>query len=557
MKNVLMLLLGLALIGSPAFAQTDASALVDSLLAREWERRNLKPSAQSSDAEFVRRVYLDVVGVIPSASECREFLSSNEPDKRRQLIDQLLRSSDFADHWANVWEVQLLGRRNGGMNVGPLRQWLHDDVFAKSLPFDDFARQLVSGQGRGAATFFARNNQPNMAVSSLTRTFLGVRMNCSECHDDKRGEWKQQDFWNLAAFFAPSRELEYERRVKLDGKEQVSRLRARARFLPGTPAVDDANRSPREQFAEWLTAQNNPWFTKAAVNRMWAHFFGRGLADPVDDFWAGTEASPPELLDALAREFALHDFDFRWLVRSLANSRAYQLTSRAGNSTSDPLNLAFTRAEFRPLAPEQLFNSMNEAVNTAGRLPRSESRLARRDQFLAQFVTLFANDENQEEKHFEGTVAQTLMLFNGEFVNQSIRGEQRQGLSAVFRLGRSDDDHVRELFTRTLARAPSAREADLFKRYLSGAMTDQLVKQGSKIIAGAVLQQQIDKAVAKGGLVGGLVGSVLGGILGGRRSNNPVDGTLDALQGVSRTRERLFEDLYWALLNSTEFLYNH
>ncbi len=396
----LPLLMGVAeaaqLRAAPAPSAADLrelTAQIDRLIEAEWKAQQASPAPRGDDAEFHRRVYLDLTGRIPAASDVYAFLSDKSPDKRSKLVESLLESPRYAEHFVNVWRALLLPPDNSPEVRSfrlDLEAWLRQQ-FRDNVGYDRMVRELLTtdvtsdpdGENepsvletpRPAAFYRANQLRPENLAATTARLFLGVKLECAQCHNHPFAAWKQQQFWEFAAFFAG---LEAQRgpggRI-LSVRENPGRhtllmggagKEVAARFLEGSKPQWTPALNTRATLAAWLTAKDNPYFARNAVNRLWSHFFGIGLVQPVDNFGGDNPPSHPELLDELARQFAAHDFDVKFLIRAIAGSKAYQLTSAAPQSSAGDPRL-FNRMLVKGLASEQLFDSV--ALATGYREP--------------------------------------------------------------------------------------------------------------------------------------------------------------------------------------------
>jgi hypothetical protein len=519
-----------------------ATAAVDAHIDARLAEEGVRPAARSDDSEYLRRVYLDVVGTVPTADEVESFLADRSPDKRAKVLEVLLAGPAYADYWATWWFRTLTGitgatlkgggqglRLLRGENGDTFREWLHLQM-EKNRPYDEFASDLISATGRtdenGATGLYARwEGKPNDLAGSVARTFLGVRIQCAQCHDHVyEPEWKQKDFQGMAAFFATSfpRRVEMEagakgryaaevtdfemperargRRALAQGKELPEELKQRfelagvtPKFWMGSEAKDLPGVPRRMLLARWVAAEENPYFARALVNRYFEHFFGRGFVTPVDDFGSFNTPSHPELLDTLARDFASSGFDLKRLVRVLVRSEGYQRTSRwTGEEPPDPS--LFARAPVRPLSTEQLFLSLGRASGLERRLDAVSRRQGReaRQGFFTAFSFVFDDDEMAESEDFQGSIPQGLFLMNDSVVQTAVSARVGTTVAEVLRSTDRESERIRRLYLSAFAREPDATEAN---RALA------VVRRG--------------------------------------------DGT----QG--------YEDLFWALLNSAEFTTNH
>jgi len=508
-------------------------------------------SRRADDAEFLRRVCLDLAGKIPTAAEARDFLDDPAPDKRERVVDSLLASPAYINHWTAVWRTLLLPEADAGsqaMYLAPdFDAWLRRKV-ADNAGHDKIAREIVTlslespdGGRRGIGPFDRRDGEPtplayylakeakpeNLAAGTA-RTFLGIRIECAQCHDHPFARWKRDEFWGYAAFFGgvqrqgpadqfgPIREIPDRRELAIPGTERV----VQAGFLDGGEPQWRFKVSPRGTLADWLVAPENPYFARAGVNRAWAQLFGVGLVDPVDDLSDANPPSHPELLDELAAEFARHGYDPKFLLRALTASRAYQLTSDAtGASQNDPR--LFSRMAVKGLSPEQLYDSLLQATGQPAEVNQQPYRVQGGPR--ADFVQKFSRrDEKPTEA--QTSILQALAMMNGQLIVQSTSIAQGATLGAVAEAPFLDDaGKVETLFLAALTRKPRPEELERVLAYLNR-------KAGGPF--GVAMLETLTSGI--------------GAVVRGQRPPAPRSGKNQALA-----------DVFWAILNSSEFLLNH
>ena len=366
---------------------------IDQAIDARLHAENVAPSPRCDDAEFVRRVYLDLTGHIPSAEKASAFLDSRQPNKRAKLIDELLASSNYGKHQADIWQTLLLPRTSDNRFVpfDKMTGWL-ETSFNDNKPWDQMVREIVTAEGdldkNGAVIYFLANATPDKLTDNATRVFLGVQLQCAQCHNHPFTDWKQNEYWGMAAFFTrvriqgnPRQALRQGGSVTLreNGKGRAPRLPVSAKRVPPKFLQAEAPKlgsrdAYRPVLANWMTSAKNPYFSRAMVNRLWAQFFGRGLVNPVDDMHDGNRPSHPQLLADLSAQFGANGFDVKYLLRALCNSETYQRMSKpvAGNRDAGPE--LFSRMAIKVLTPEQLFDSLTAVVGTPtrGNRPRRQ-----------------------------------------------------------------------------------------------------------------------------------------------------------------------------------------
>jgi hypothetical protein len=499
------------------------AARIDAFLAARWEKEGMQPADPADDATFLRRLSLDVAGRIPAVSDVRRFLADRSADKRDRAIDELLDSPTYARHFANTWLDLLAPEAAADFErrflLPGLDAWLRKQ-FTENAPYDRMVRELLTlplgsdprqrqlarialfrgdGEPSPIGFYVAKEGKPENLAASTARLFLGVRLECAQCHDHPTGRWTREQFWGQAAFFAglrpqrngdmePPTEVPDRRELPIPNTERV----AQARFLDGTEPQWRFRTSARTTLADWVTRRDNPFFARATVNRLWAHFFGTGLVEPVDDFNDANPPSHPELLDELARQFADHGFDLKFLIRALAHCKAYQLQSTRGPSA----RRLYECMAVKGLTPPQLYDSFCQA--TGYRDPNGTDlrrRLSHDGSPRSQFLAKFGQPEKRTEA--QTSIPQALALMNSRLVSEATDPDKGDLLGAVASAPFLDTrGRVETLFLATLSRPPRPEEAARLVAY-----------------------------VEKGGAAG------------------------DPKKALS--------DVFWALLNSTEFLFNH
>ncbi len=566
---------------APAFGP-DA---IDAALREAWRGKGVEPAPRADDATFLRRVYVDVAGTVPPPEVTARFLADRSPDKRRKIVDELLASPAYADHWMNYWDDVLMGRDTRGNLVDRVafRTWLRAR-FAEDARWDRIARDLVAATGQnsaggprlkgpglaaqvpmdaeedgaaerakvnGAVNWSLRFEQaPQDLAGSASRVFLGVQIQCAQCHDHKTEKWKQDDFRRFASAFLHAKidpidtgkPMGAIKRVALvdiprvaprfaKNAETAPIAAAKATALDGTDlAKGDGT---RKALAAWMTSRDNAWFAKAFVNRMWGHFLGRGFTDPVDDIRPSNPATMPELLDRVAADFVAHDFDVKHLIRTICATEAYQLAaSKAGDPKgADPENLLWSRFHLVPLGPEELLNALLRvtSVEQAAEKAGIKNLDALRTQLVRQYAFLFDVDETDDVPDYSGTVSQALAMLNGALVAQGARAFPGTALADVLALPGDDAQKVEALALRVLARKPTDDERAKWVAYVQTATTP----------APATIAPAPGAAAKKKASGGG-----------------PLDRLANRRAGGDPKR-LAYEDLLWAMLNSSEFVFNH
>jgi len=489
-----------------AWSNPPENNVVDQRLFAQLRELRTNPAPLAEDHVFVRRAYLDAIGILPSAEEARAFVADRDEDKRRRLIDRLLWRSEFSDHWALKWadilrvEEKVLDRT--GVDV--FHAWIRQQI-AADLPVDQFVRELLRAEGstykNPPANFWRANRSPTVRGETTARLFLGVRLQCAKCHNHPFDRWTQDDYYAWAAVFA---RLDYDivdnkRQDKLDknefngeqlvilntnrgvndprdGRRMASKLLGDRQLAPG------AYHDRMTPLAVWLTSKDNRQFARAQANMIWYHVMGRGLVDPIDDFRSTNPPIYPDLLESLADEFVAHGFNLRHLVRTIMNSRAYQLAAAPPN-VEDGNVAMFSHAHVQRLPAEKLLDAHSTVLGTpaqfagfdlglrATQLPgvnKERPRNAKQrdgDRFLKAFGKPERLLACECERSNETTLAQAFALIGGS-LNQRL-SEPGNRIERLSREVGDDSELVQELYWTVLSRPPSEHELAAGKRLLA------------------------------------------------------------------------------------------
>ncbi len=476
----------------PSTARMDSTALahyIDKCVADRLKAEGVSPSPLASDAEFLRRVCLDVTGHIPSAEKAAAFLDDKDPNKRAKLIDELLASEDYGKHLADIWQTLVIPKNsdNRRLDAAPMGTWL-EEQFNKNQPWNKMVHDLITASGaqdkNGAVTFFIANGTVDKMTDEVTKVFLGVQLQCAQCHNHPFTEWKQTEYWGMAAFFmkvqatrpqvaakqGTSPTVEETDRVKRgkNGLPESAKL-VPPKFLAGAEPNVGKSGPVRPALADWLTTAQNPFFSKAMTNRIWSQYFGRGLVNPVDDMHEDNPASHPELLQELANQFAKNDFDLKYLVRAICNSEAYQRGSKPNGNNGAAEPNVYARMGVKVLTPEQLFDSLGTVLG------RQEGKAgdARKGAMMGKagpnnnarsvFVAFFGVDETASATEYQSGIPQALNLMNSPRINQAIQG------NSLVRSSKPAAEVIEKLYLSTLSRRPTANEVELMTAYVKKA----------------------------------------------------------------------------------------
>jgi len=470
-------------------------AMIDGYLQTSWQEYQVKPAAQADDFEWIRRAYLTLTGRIPSIEEVVSFQALPADQRRRQVTEKLLTDARTAEHLAVTWSNLLIGRANTrGVDQDAMLSFLQDQ-FSRNRPWMETVGELIAAEGRsdenGATNFLLAhlNDQATPATAVAARLFLGRQVHCTQCHDHPFArDRRQEEFWALNAFFKTavrSRENLTDASGKTKsvwvlrdsgdvGMTFFDTLRGLKKAVPpefaGVTLPPDQKIARRAELAKLLTKDDQHWVARSMVNRMWAHFFGYGFSNPVDDLGAHNPVSHPELFDELTTAFVDSNYDLQRLMRWMAMSQAFGLTSRqdeAGLVADNPEeggSPLFSRSYSRPLGPEQVYESIRVAIRSAAQRPIDSSvGTSHRRQWVEQFVRSYGTDENDEQISFEGNLATALLMMNGNDIQEAIRlaaaeitQTMQNGSAAVL-------DSLNRIAMATLNRQPSESEEKVFR----------------------------------------------------------------------------------------------
>ncbi|QDU50608.1 DUF1549 and DUF1553 domain-containing protein [Gimesia panareensis] len=472
---------------------------IDQLITQARQQQQVQAAPRSTDAEFMRRVYLDLTGKIPPVAEVRQFLADSAPDKRERLIDRLLASPGFVVHFTSLWRNILIPEAGtdplARQQVPEFEAWLRSqlqqdtsyDALVRAIvgaPFDETTRttgQTTAAEPTARAFYLVKQLKPESLAASTSRAFLGVRIECAQCHDHPFDTWKQDQFWQFAAFFAnidqpqPNSFLTPANLREVSGKPEIkipdtNRL-VEATYLNGKqPNWKETPSRPRQRLSEWITSAQNPYFAKATANRVWSLFFGRGIVDPVDDFSSTNPASHPELLEVMARAFQKHDYDLKYLIREITNSETYQLTSRQTDPSQSRVEW-YGKMPTRGLTAEQIFANLVQATGFFRQTAETDPQLIApgMNSPQAEIQDLFQTDsENQLDPR--ATILQALALMNGTFITNATSLEQSDVFTAIVEFpGQSSEQKIEAFYLSTLSRPPTESELNRLKTYINSS----------------------------------------------------------------------------------------
>jgi hypothetical protein len=455
---------------------------------------HVQPAPRADDAELLRRLSLDLIGRIPTAAEVQVYLSDARPDKVRRLIDHLLADPQHARHFARLWRALLLPEATTDPRIAYFQpgfeEWLAERR-RQNTGFDAMVRELLTvpisrpdqnpqfvlrdmHRANPVAFLASKQADPAKIATTCVQIFLGVRMECAQCHDHPFDRWTQRQFWSQAAFFAglerkgrgpfaPLTESVDRRTIRVNETDKM----VPATLLDGTQMRVDDQKSPRLNFGEWLTARRNPYFARAIVNRVWGQLMGRGLVDPVDDFRESNLPSHPELLQALASDFAGSGFDLTRLYRTLCLSETYQRTSRRTSGDQSRPEL-FATMSLKPMSGDQFFDSLSQAIGREWSEEAGQMETGEQDTMRKKVIKAFGADE--DSTHPKTSVSQALTLMNGSLINEAVDPQTSPRLKQTLAaFPNSPERQVDALYLATLSRRPSGAEKVAMSEHISAA----------------------------------------------------------------------------------------
>jgi hypothetical protein len=478
-----------------AWQQPETWSRIDELVASKWERMKIQPSDLCSDADFLRRVYLDLTGLPPSAEEVRAFIAETSPprEKRNAVIDKLIGSPEFVEHWTNKWSdmLQVNSKFLGGDGARLFRGWIRQQV-AANRPYDQFVREIITATGstkdNPAASYWKILREPAEAMENTTHLFLATRFNCNKCHDHPFERWTQDQYYHLGAYFtqvqlstdpasgkaviagtAVEKARPIYEIVKDAPTGDMIHLRTNKVAAPTFPyetKLENAlpeNSTRREQLAAWMTSPDNRFFAASYVNRLWGYLTGAGIIEPLDDIRAGNPPTNPELLEYLKTEFISHGFDVRHVLRLICQSRTYQL-GVATNKWNEDDKINYSHAIARRLPAEVLYDAVLKVTGAPTRLPGGtgaqqlpDSALDLPSGFLANLGRPARESACECERSSDLRLGSVMALLSGPAVADAI-GDEKNGLAKLVAAQPDDSKLADEIFTRVLNRPATETE---------------------------------------------------------------------------------------------------
>ena len=464
---------------------------IDELVGAKLLKLRILPSELCSDEEFIRRVTIDISGTLPTAEEFNAFMSDTAADKRGKVIERLLARKEFSEIWAMKWSEWLMVKSSPDVSYKSMflySSWLTDKI-ANNVPLDQMIRELLSATGgtftSPATNFYQIERDTLKTAENVAQVFMGFRTQCAQCHNHPFDRWTMDDYYSFAAFFAQigrKQGEDYRETVVFNSGGGDVRHLVGGRVMPpkflGGQVPDVQGKDRRVVLAEWLTSPENPYFATNVSNRVWAHFLGKGIVEPVDDIRISNPASNPELFEALGKKLVEYKFDFRQLVRDICNSHAYQ-RSLVRNSSNETDERNFAHANVRRIPAEMLLDCINQVTETKEKfqgLPLGARAVQIADgQTSTYFLTTFGRAKRETvcacEANTDPSLSQALHMLNGD----AVHGKVAQGgvVKKLLEQGQTPEQVIENLYVRCLSRKPSADEQQKLLAIVAGAENPQ------------------------------------------------------------------------------------
>ena len=598
---------------------------IDSLVHAKLKQLQFLPSDTCTDEEFVRRIYLDLLGSLPTLSEVEQFLTNASTTKREDLIDRLVDRPEFAKFWALKWGdlLKMTSGQIGTEGVHKYHRWLTRSI-EKNMPYDEFARHLITASGstfdNPPANFYRTTTDTNDRVETISQIFLGARLQCAKCHNHPFERWTQDNYYGMGAFFNRVQKKKTRRNgeqfVWTSTSGDVTQPRTGKKMKPWVPVVGVVDETDpvdlRRTFADWLTKNDNPFFARIEVNRIWSYLFGRGIVDPPDDFRDSNPASIASLLDALAQDFVEHDFDRKHIIRTILKSRTYQMSHRTNEFNRQDTKY-FSHYHPRLLGAEQLLDAICHVTGideNFGALPpqTKATQIPAPDLVSHEFLKVFGQPERQTvcqcERSSESNLGMAIEFLNGPLIYNKVRDENNR-FRKMMDAGKTDQQIIATLNQIALSRLPTEEEMQASLDHISSKrdkmtqnnlrVVDQLsqlevsvakirdetreqlkeakintLPEGIRSDTKQALQKPAEKRSAIEEYLASRLGPMLqvndAEIQSGLSESNKVE--MDALQKkIAKLKEEhktpdqirilAIEDICWVILNRNEFLFNH
>ena len=521
-------------LGAPVRNLPKSQNFVDRFVFEKLKSVGMPASKETDDPSFLRRVTLDIAGRLPTAQEAKSFLQDSDPNKRNTRIDTLLEDPGYGALFANKWSALLRNKQNRATEKRGtylFHDWIRESM-QQNMPYDDFVGSILTASGditeNPPVAWYRQVKQLNEQVEDTAQLFLGLRLQCAQCHHHPFEKWSQHDYYSLAAFFSrvgraagnrPGEEVIFHRPGQAQTKNIKTEKNVKPAGLGDSPSAIRSVTDPRIELARWLTHDDNPFFAKSLVNRYWKHFFGRGIVDPEDDMRATNPPTHPQLLDALASHFIDSGSDLKELVRTICQSKVYQLSAIPNQHNGIDKQL-YSRFYPKRLMAEVLYDSVHQLLGSAVRFtglpPGTRAIELPNNSFNSShyFLSVFGRPDSSSscecERSQEASLAQSLHLLNSKSIQEKLAADNGRAALLVRDTGRSHEEKIDELYLMAFSRHPSAEELSTALAYLNHKQLTQATK-------------------------------------------TDTDGDQENLDP-----ERIaYEDIIWALINTKEFLFNH
>ena len=523
-------------LGAPVSELPEPHNFVDEHIFRQLKAVGIPPSEGSDDPTFLRRVTLDIAGRLPPPGESKSFLGDSDPGRRSKAIDRLLDDPGYGALFANKWSALLRNKQSRNTDKRGtflFHDWIRESM-QRNLPYDDFVGSILTASGEitenPPVAWYRQVKQLNEQVEDTAQLFLGLRLQCAQCHHHPFEKWSQHDYYSLAAFFSrvgrapgaqPGEEMVFHR----PGEAKTKNLKTEKDVIPAglgtTPSAIGRITDPRLELARWMTNDENPFFAKSVVNRYWKHFFGRGIVDPEDDMRETNPPTHPELLEALATDFIDSGYDLKGLIRTICNSKTYQL-SAVPNQYNGVDKQHYSRYYPKRLMAEVLYDSVHELLGAelefAG-LPKGTRAVELPNNSFNSsnyFLTVFGRPDSSSscecERSQDASLAQSLHLLNSKSIQEKLAADTGRAAGLVSDPSRSHEEKISELYLLAFSRYPNAEELNTALEYLNRKQLTAATQEPEK-------KEEAEPAP------------------------DPV--------------QIAYEDIIWALINTKEFLFNH
>ncbi|MEZ5327093.1 MAG: DUF1549 and DUF1553 domain-containing protein [Verrucomicrobiales bacterium] len=533
-------------LGAPVENLPAPTNFIDEFVFAKLQQLGLPPSGISDDSTFLRRTAIDVAGRLPTPEETSAFLASTDPDKRAQWLNTLIDSNDYADYFANKWSAILRNKRKSGTytrGTYAFHSWIRESLLTNK-PFNQFAAEILTASGdpgqHPPVAWYRNVREPKAQLQDVAQVFLGVRLQCAECHHHPYEKWSQRDYYGFSAFFSqigrkpgeqPEEEIVFHRPGLAQDKNPKTDEMVKPTPLGADPVPLSKYDDPRNELAAWMGSRDNEFFARMLVNRYWKHFLGRGLVEPEDDMRVTNPATNPELLNALAQHFIDSGFDLKQLVRTICSSQVYQLSAVPNDYNADDKQ-NYSRYYPKRLTAEVLLDAIDGITGVptkfAGLPEQTRAVQLPDDSFNSSsyFLTVFGRPENDSacecERQQDANLAQSLHLLNSKGIQDKLASDSGRAARLAKGEKEATESKIRQLYERAFSRLPDERELQVALAYIDKKR--EQAKAAAAIPAPPTEEKKEGEATP---------------------------------QAPSDPDREAFEDILWAIINTKEFLFNH